>query len=254
MTYTLLFQKSDTLNGAISASDTSLTLTSGSFGSPSGGQLYVIDYDIPAKAEVVKVTFAGTAGTSMTRGLDGTTGVAHSSGAKILAAFVPSHHERLKDGTDLADNSIQGRHLKAGEVSNDKLSLDWEDFTPTLGGITIGNGSVYSRKCRIGNTAFYNLKLQFGSTTSASGTFSFTLPYPCLNPSSPNTLIALGSAYGNNSGVNYYHGVVQIGPNGTSCGINSDGSTTYWTNTSPFTWGANDSLSFIAMYEIDTSA
>lgn len=98
MAYILQTNKSDTLNGSISSGATSATLTSGNFGSPSGTQLYVIDYD-NANLEVVSATVVGTAMSSITRNLDGTSAVAHASGAKVLCALVPSHYAALLAGS-----------------------------------------------------------------------------------------------------------------------------------------------------------
>ena len=94
MAYQLLFQKTDTLQSSITSGATSATLTTGNFGSPTGTQLLVIDFDT-ASAEVVSCSIAGTAITSMTRGVDGTTGVAHNANANVIMAFVPSHYTQL---------------------------------------------------------------------------------------------------------------------------------------------------------------
>lgn len=93
--YELQAFKSDVLAANLTASATSATLTAGSFGSPSGTQLLVIDYDIPSKREIISCTISSTALTSLTRGEDGTTGVAHVAGAKVFMAFVPSHYSNI---------------------------------------------------------------------------------------------------------------------------------------------------------------
>lgn len=94
MAYALQTAKNDTLNGLISSGATSATLTTGNFGSPTGTQLLVIDYD-NASLEVISCTIAGTALTSLTRGLDGTSAVSHANGAKVIMALVPSHYTQL---------------------------------------------------------------------------------------------------------------------------------------------------------------
>lgn len=102
MAYTLQFQKTDTLASTMAAGATSFTLSSGNFGSPSGAQIYVIDYDVPAKAEVVYASVDGTAGTSVTRARDNTSDVEHASGAKVGAFFTPSHYAAI---TSIIDKS-----------------------------------------------------------------------------------------------------------------------------------------------------
>lgn len=104
MAYTLLFQKSDTLNGDIGTGTGSITLTAGNF-TVSGEQLYVIDPD-SASAEVVKATVSGTTMSLTERGVDDTSAVIHSDGASIIMAFVPSHYEALI-GSGVPIGSIQ---------------------------------------------------------------------------------------------------------------------------------------------------
>lgn len=115
MPYTLQFQKTDTLASTMGTGATSATLTSGNFGSPSGTQVLVIDYDVPSKAAAFKCTIAGTALTSMVRvhGPD----VEHVTGAKVTMAWVPEHHERLKDGTDIATGAIDGTKLSTSAIT-----------------------------------------------------------------------------------------------------------------------------------------
>lgn len=92
----LLFQKEDTLASTMTAGATSATLTSGNFTFTASGQQYlVIDYDVPAKAEVVLATVSGTSLTSVTRAQDGTSAVEHAAGAKVGMMFVPSHYNSI---------------------------------------------------------------------------------------------------------------------------------------------------------------
>ena len=113
MAFVLQSFAEDTLASDITDSSTSMTLTTGNFGTPSGEQMLVIDPDVSAKREVVKCAIDGTAVTSIDRAQDGTAAVAHTSGAKIIMAWTKSHHEALKDGTDLNDNIITAAKLDA---------------------------------------------------------------------------------------------------------------------------------------------
>lgn len=93
--FTLQAFKSDTLASDITDSASSMTLSTGAFGTPSGEQMLVIDYDNASKREIVKCTIDGTAVTSMDRAQDGTAAVAHTSGANIIMAHVPSHYNYI---------------------------------------------------------------------------------------------------------------------------------------------------------------
>jgi hypothetical protein len=94
MSFTLQANKKTTISGAFAAGATSLTLASAAFTNFTNGYL-VVDYDNDSKFEIINCTVTGTAVTSITRGQDGTSDVAHSSGAKIGFMFVPSHYSRL---------------------------------------------------------------------------------------------------------------------------------------------------------------
>lgn len=113
MAFVLQSFAEDTLASDITDSATSMTLTTGNFGTPTGEQMLVIDPDVSAKREIVKCAIDGTAVTSIDRAQDGTAAVAHTSGAKIIMAWTKSHHEALKDGTDLNDNIITAAKLDA---------------------------------------------------------------------------------------------------------------------------------------------
>ena len=113
MAFVLQSFAEDTLASDIADSSTSMTLTTGNFGTPSGEQMLVIDPDVSSKREIVKCAIDGTAVTSIDRAQDGTAAVAHTSGAKIIMAWTKSHHEALKDGTDLNDNIITAAKLDA---------------------------------------------------------------------------------------------------------------------------------------------
>jgi hypothetical protein len=133
--YVLQFQKSDTLAATLLSGATSTTLTSGNFGSPSGTQLYVVDYDVPAKAEIISASVTTTAVTSITRGLTG--GAAsttdHAIGAKIISAFVPQHHTGLRDGTDWAATAInQGLVSTSGSQNLTGSQVDVTGLTKTF--------------------------------------------------------------------------------------------------------------------------
>ena len=125
MVFTLQAFAEDTLSADITDSANSMTLTTGGFGTPTGEQMLVIDPDVASKREIVKCAIDGTAVTSMDRAQDGTAAVAHTSGAKIIMAFVPSHHEALKAGTDLNDNVITAAKLAT------KVKAGWDLLSAT---------------------------------------------------------------------------------------------------------------------------
>lgn len=52
----------------------------------------------------------------------------------------------------------------------------WQDYTPTLGGFAIGNGTITSRYMRIGATVFVDDRITFGTTSTFGGSVTLTLP------------------------------------------------------------------------------
>jgi hypothetical protein len=108
MSYTLQFNKTDTLATTLLSGATSTTLTTGNFGSPSGVQLYVVDWDVPAKAEIISASVSNTSVTGITRGLTGGSAATtdHQVGAKIASIFVPQHYQALVDGSGWSSSAI----------------------------------------------------------------------------------------------------------------------------------------------------
>lgn len=101
--YVLQANKKTTISGDFAAGATSLTLATAAFSNFTDGYL-VADYDNDSKFEIMKCTVSGTAVTSITRGQDGTSDVAHSSGAKIGFMFVPSHWSDLSPTLGYAES------------------------------------------------------------------------------------------------------------------------------------------------------
>lgn len=163
MAYALQFQLSDTFDpSGLGPSATTGTLTNGNFGSPSGVQLYVVDYGTPGTAEIISATISGTSVTGITRGLTG--GAAgttnHAGGATIGSIFVPQHYS----------NGL------GAIAANDA----WTSYTPTYN----ASGSMTWTSITT-NSAHYiligkSLLLQVSATGTVGGTPSdgliFSLP------------------------------------------------------------------------------
>ena len=139
-----------------------MTVTSGNFGTPSGTQLYVVDYDIPGTAEIISASVAGTAFTSIVRGLSG--GAAgttnHTAGAKVASIFVPQHYSALVDGSGWATTAIT---LGENPISGDQvLTGSLADLGGTSTSVTVPTGGRRTR---------FDVMIQVQST----GTGPFTI-------------------------------------------------------------------------------
>jgi hypothetical protein len=108
---------------------------------------------------------------TITRGQDGTTGVAHNSGAVV------------KHGVSARDFDEPNSHIATGSGVH---SLDatlwtglgaWSSWTPTVVNMTVGNGTVTAKYTQIGKIVHWRVKVVTGSTTSYTATnATFTLP------------------------------------------------------------------------------
>lgn len=178
--YQIFFNKTDTLADTLLSGATSTTLTNGIFGSPTGAQLLVVDWDVPASAEIILATISGISLTGITRGLSG--GAAsttdHQINAKVASITVPQ---------------MFGNGLGA-IAAND----EWEDFTSSVEGYsTMSASSVvvdYARFFQLGKLVFYTLHASLTTAGTATPFLSFALP---VLPKSTATASVIASGAGN---------------------------------------------------------
>lgn len=178
MSYTLQLQKTDILSVQLNAAATSGTLTTGSFGSPTGTQLLIVDYDVPAKREVISCTISGTALTSLVRGIDGTSDQTHTANANIMMAFVPEHYRRAAVRT-LGYAEVQSNQGSITTVA-DLTSLSVVVTVPTDGTRIKITGQIRVQTTVNADTVILSIKegattLNVGSTALPSSGFATTV-------------------------------------------------------------------------------
>jgi uncharacterized membrane protein len=133
--------------------------------------------------------------------------------------------------------------------ASDAIAADWTAYTPTYGGITIGNATVVARYLQVQQLVFVRFHMTVGSTTSFSAA---VLTVSCPVTPSADYLIgdAVGSIYLLDSSVG-----ITSRRSGT-CGLtpsvffflDQDAGGTV-AQTVPWTWATSDILSFNACYE-----
>jgi hypothetical protein len=128
-------------------------------------------------------------------------------------------------------------------------SFPYTAWTPTLGNITLGNGTVVARYQQIGKTVNFRFNLTFGTTTSITGNAHFFLP---VTPSydTPCTTVV------RDNGVAFYPIVGMVFASGGYCDITiGNASGTYVTQsavtgTVPVTLGSTDQIYVSGTYEV----
>lgn len=145
--YTLQFAKQDTLSATLLSGATSTTITTGNFGTTTS-QVYVVDWDVPAKAEIILASTSTTSVTSITRGLtggaSGTTD--HQIGAKIASIFVPQHYAALQPVSAIT-NTFTVSALDDGPTVTAVSGDGWKDVTNLTQTITTRGGNVDVKFC-----------------------------------------------------------------------------------------------------------
>ncbi len=130
----------------------------------------------------------------------------------------------------------------------------WSNYTPTLDGVTVGNGVVEGRWMRRGRMIHGRVKLTLGTTSSVSGTIGMALPVPQSVDgayTTSRTPLGLAMAFngsGRATGIVYAHDafVARIhAPVATPTSLAS----AVWGPTYPHTWAAGHDLNLNFEYE-----
>ena len=127
----------------------------------------------------------------------------------------------------------------------------WTSYTPTLGGVTVGNGiSVFGYQ-QIGKVIHVRGNFTLGINSAITGSITVSLPVQATGNFSANVS---GNVIFIDAGTASYSGVVRH-TNTTTVSLNTvNAAGTYTTfvatsATIPFTWVSTDSFSFSATYE-----
>lgn len=159
-----------TLTASLTSGATSATVAS-TTGWPTSYPFTVLLDPDTASEEVVNVTNVAGLTITIARGQDGTSGVAHNSGAAV------------KHGVSARDFDEPNAHVNTASGAH---SLDatlwtglgaWTSWTPTFAGFTLGNGTVVAKYTQVGKIVHWNVVVTCGSTSADSAaTATFTLP------------------------------------------------------------------------------
>lgn len=153
--------------------------------------------------------------------------------------------------TQWTAGTVSGQVLTAATLNT--IGAAWETYTPawTSTGVApaIGNGSISGNWGRINKTAFVNIFVVMGSTTTyGTGNYRFSVPSGVtVNGNITHTGTAL--LYDASAG---YPAVVGICTrvSGSTIDISPTGSNSV-TNLLPFTWAINDQIRLMLIYQTD---
>lgn len=127
---------------------------------------------------------------------------------------------------------------------NDLNDRGWSNYTPTWTNGTLGNGVLAGRYWQIGKLVIFRIDLIWGSTTSSSGSWAFSLPVTASNPSTRLFSVAVGEFIDTGTTAGDARGRI----NGTTTFLPFAGANQMGT-TSPHTWANTDELHIIGVYE-----
>ena len=135
----------------------------------------------------------------------------------LIAATAADTTSRLAVGlnnTLLTADSSQATGLKYAGT--------WSSFTPSLAGVTLGNGSLGGSYAQIANTVFFRVLLTFGSTTSITGSVDLTMPTTPASYSTFDFMNVLTQVY-DASATAFYPSVanVNVGATAVRAGVTS---------------------------------
>jgi hypothetical protein len=123
----------------------------------------------------------------------------------------------------------------------------YTNYTPTISGVTQGNGTLIARYAQSGKTVIGQVKFTLGSTSSITGGIVVSLPV---------TVSGSVQAVGNlvdNFAAGYPLGYETGGTSDMYLrALNASGTYLSYTNTSstvPFTWGSTDYFEFFFIYQ-----
>jgi hypothetical protein len=128
------------------------------------------------------------------------------------------------------------------------IGSPWTAYTPTLVGITLGNGSIAGRYLQINKTVLFNITFTFGSTSSVTGATTASLPVTARGMGWQCDALIFDTSTGN-----FYPAVGIASTTGVAKvmvpGATSQGNYVNIGTNLPMTWAAGDQFVIEGSYE-----
>lgn len=116
---------------------------------------------------------------------------------------------------------------------------DWSAYTPTLTGVTLGNGTISGSKTQHGKVVHFESLIVLGSTSVVTGAITITLPANCI-PGSAGQMMGHSVAFDASAG-QFYPGTNLVA-SATAIGLYSGSPLVPYQVTVPFTWATGDQI------------
>lgn len=81
------------------------------------------------------------------------------------------------ENTDPLANMAAAIQALANAIDGGGIGGAWVAWSPTLTGISLGNGVVIARRLLMGKTVHFRFQITLGTTTTFAGLNSFSLPF-----------------------------------------------------------------------------
>lgn len=164
-------------------------------------------------------------------------------GGTFVCASSATYPNPATEGMVVIDLALDQKLIYSGSVWVSVGGYGaWSTYTPTLGGITLGNGTVTGRYMRVGRMVTVSIRFVKQSTTTFSG--AFTVSLPVANNASTESAIPLKS-YDSDQAKNYFGAAVVAASSSTASLYGLDP----YTSTHPFTWVTPDTWHVYGSYE-----
>jgi len=166
----------------------------------------------------------------------------------LVAASAADTPARLAVG---ANNSLLT--ADSSQATGLKYAGLWTTFTPTISGITLGNGTKTGSYCQIADTTFFRVVVTFGSTTSITSNIDLTMPTTPVGYSTFDYFNTNAQAY-DSSTTTFFPSTGNLAVSSTVVRLllsKSNGTFVQsfdYISTEPFTWATGDTLSVHGSY------
>ena len=159
-----------------------------------------------------------------------------ASSEQVAASMLNTH---LRDNLD---------YLKASADVSDAYGV-WQDYTPTMGNVTVGDGTLLGRYAQVGNLVAYSVEFTLGSTSAITGIIQVHAP---VTPKGDVRFQVNAELKQNGGSVYPTSGALAASTNSNINAMNTSGTYATFSGTSatvPFTWGSGDRVVVTGVYE-----